>query len=175
MACSSFHVLVDTKDSHDPPFFKPRPPGRGPQALFLNLQTKGYTPLGFLVNPDAKASKTKTLENYAAIFSTALGLFPDEYARETIRIVKLFRHGIMHQVFPKASGIGKGHADKPLVFASGHIPNLNLDRFTMDTVACISRLRAMLADDQYDALASQMNGRLDLMSKEDFETLIALS
>ena len=37
-------TLALPKDSHVPPFFKPADPGREPQAHFLNLQTKGYTP-----------------------------------------------------------------------------------------------------------------------------------
>lgn len=63
--------------------------------------------LGYLVNEDPKASKKATLKNYKVIFSTKNGFFPANYEKETDKIVKLFRHGIMHQAFAKASGVAK--------------------------------------------------------------------
>jgi hypothetical protein len=130
--------------------------------------------LGYLINPDVNASKQNTLENYRAVFSSRLGLFPQEYEDETDRIVKLFRHGIMHQFFPKASAIGKGHGERQIIFESGRIPCLNLDRFTRDATDAIGELRTRIANGQHDALALQMNDRLDVMNREDFEALAKL-
>lgn len=129
--------------------------------------------LGYLVNEDPKASKKNTYKNYRAIFSSNLLLFPAQYEQDSDKIVKIFRHGIMHQFFPKASGIAKVTVDKPLIFPVGENLCLNVDRFSGDIVNAISILRQHIESGSNgdECLVDRINGRLDILSKEDFEEL----
>jgi hypothetical protein len=129
--------------------------------------------LGYLVNEDPKASKKNTSKNYSAIFSSNLGLFPIQYEQDIDKIVKLFRHGLMHQFFPKASGIAKVIGDKPLIFPGSKNLCLNVDRLSADLVNAIRVLRQRIENGSNEAneLVERINGRLDILIKEDFEEL----
>jgi hypothetical protein len=129
--------------------------------------------LGYLVNEDPKASKTNTFKNYSAIFASNLGLFPIQYEQDTDKIVKLFRHGLMHQFFPKASAIAKATVGQPLIFPASKNLCLNVDRLSADLVHAISVLRRRLESGPNgdDDLVERINGRLDILTKEDFEEL----
>ena len=143
-----------------------------PQAM---LVFSIFDLLGYLINPDVKASKQRTLKNYRALFTSPLALFPPEYQKETDRIVQLFRHGLIHQFFPKASSIAKVSNPRPLIFPDGKISCLNVDKLSTDTIAAIDRLRTLIAKESHRALASQMSQRLDSMNKEDYDKLNELS
>lgn len=123
---------------------------------------------GYLINEDPCASKKKTFQNYKAIFSSKYGLFPLQYEKETERIVKIFRHGIMHQFFPKASGVAKMGKEKPLIITHD-IPCLNVDKLSNDVVNTIQELRQRIASGNHDDLAERINNRLDILGKENFE------
>ena len=57
--------------------------------------------------------------------------------RRRAKIVKLFRHGIMHQFFPKASAVAKmGESSCPLILSQG-TPCLNVDRLSEDVVNAV--------------------------------------
>lgn len=127
--------------------------------------------LGYLINDDPTASKRNTLNNYKFIFSSTCGLFPKEYEKESDRIVKLFRHGIIHQFFPKASGIAKLSKDMPLLGLNGNIPCLNVNRLTHDTLNAIRKLHVQIENSKCDELVNRINNRLDILAKEDFEEL----
>ena len=127
--------------------------------------------LGYLVNEDPNASKSATLTNYRVIFSAEHGLFPEEYEMEADRIVKLFRHGIMHQFFPKASAVAKVSKGAPLIGLSGNIPCMNVDRLSEDFLIAFRKLRRRIESGGCDNLAERINGRLDVLCKEDYEEL----
>lgn len=105
-----------------------------PQAMLLFAVLDLF---GYLVNENPGASKTRTLDNYRAIFSSKHGLLPMQYEEETERIVKLFRHGIMHQFFPKASAVVKVPDKMPLIFPTKGILCLNVDKLSEDVVNVI--------------------------------------
>jgi hypothetical protein len=132
--------------------------------------------LGFLMRP-APASKKQSEKNICFACSTAAGLFPAEYDRVSEVLVQLFRHGLTHQIFPKASGVSKPNpADKkPLIFfLDGSIPNLNVDRLVDDLLSAMRKFRALASDAQSEPLARQMNDRLLQLEKEDRDRLRAM-
>ena len=61
---------------------------------------------GYLTRDDSNPKKTDTLANFKYLFSEKAAFFPKIYEDNCDKIVKLFRHGLIHQFFPKASGIG---------------------------------------------------------------------
>jgi hypothetical protein len=132
-----------------------------PQAMLvfavLNL-------FGYLINERETAN---TLENFKAIFSSKQGLFPAEYEKEACRIVKLFRHGMMHQFFPKASAVAKVGENMPLIL-SQDTPCLNVDRLTKDVINAIRELRQRVASENYDDLMERINSRLNALARDDF-------
>lgn len=127
--------------------------------------------LGYLVNEDIKASKKATLKNYKVIFASKYGLFPEQYEKEADRIVKLFRHGIIHQFFPKASAVAKLSKGSPLIVLSGNVPCLNVDRLSEDVLNAIRKLAQRIEADECNDFIERMNCRLDILAKEDFEEL----
>ena len=128
--------------------------------------------LGYLINKDPKACKLRTYDNYKAIFSSTLYLFPLEYDKKKNNIVKIFRHGLIHQVFPKASAIAKHSIARPLIseLPDGR-PCLNVDRFCLDFINATRKLRACIKSGDHDELAEQMNDRLDQLAQEDYDEL----
>lgn len=127
--------------------------------------------LGYLINEDPNASKRATSKNYEVIFSSTLGLFPAQYEEETEKIVKLFRHGIMHQFFAKASGVTKATVDKPLIYLVNDTPHLNVDRLSVDVINAIRQLRQRIESGACDDLAEQINSHLDILAEDDFKEL----
>jgi hypothetical protein len=127
--------------------------------------------LGFLVNDDPNACKTKTAKNYQAIFSSDLGLFPVKYEAATDVLVKLFRHGVVHQFFSKASGMGKFNLSIPFILRSGAVPCLNIDRLTEDFTNAVRVLRERIASGKYNSLAERINDRLDVLAYDDYADL----
>ena len=125
-----------------------------PQAmvLFAILDLFGY-----LLNPSAKAKKTETFESSCD------------------KLVMLFRHGIMHQFFPKASGIAKMKSGEkaPLISEVDGTPTLNIDRMTEDVVTALKELRDRVESDE--DLAERINQRLDKLATEDYDTLCRIT
>ena len=127
--------------------------------------------LGFLINDDPNARKTETAKNFQVIFSSELELFPEIYQAATDVLVKLFRHGIVHQFFPKASGMGKYGSSLPFILRSRQIPTLNIDRLTEDFTNAVRVLRERIASGRYNALAERINHRLDGLAHDDYKDL----
>jgi hypothetical protein len=124
---------------------------------------------GYLINEKSKARKDDTHGNFKEIFSSKHGLFPVPYEKETDRIVELFRHGMMHQFFAKASAVAKLGEDAPLILFQD-APCLNVDRLSEDVITALRELRQRVASGDYDDLAERINGRLDRLAKEDSRT-----
>lgn len=90
------------------------------------------------------------------------------------KLVKLFRHGLIHQFFPKASGITKAGFQQPLIFEKSGIPNLNVDVLSADLTAALAKIKQYIIEDHDENMVIRMNERLDKLSKEDYDDLNAL-
>jgi len=127
--------------------------------------------LGFLVDDSPNACKSKTTKNLQVIFSSELGLFPKTYQAETDVLVKLFRHGVMHQFFSKASGIGKYGLLHRCILSSGHTPTLNIDKFTDDFTNAVRTLRERIASGKYNDLVETIFNHLNILAIDDSKDL----
>jgi len=126
---------------------------------------------GYLIRDDENPKKTDTLGNFRHFTSEANGFFPKEYAEGCEKIVKIFRHGLIHQFFPKASGICRAGTQGPLIIEVHGSINLNVDVLSKDIVAALKKVRQSCSAAHNDQLAERINSRLDGLSKEDYDTL----
>jgi len=127
--------------------------------------------IGYLINPDINTKKRNTSENMEYAFSKSAGLFPAEYAKYSEILIKIFRHGIMHQIFPKASGISKPHPpnDSLIFYITGDKPHLNVDVLTDDIIEILVDFYVILENN--NELATRMEERLSILQKDDAEQL----
>ena len=125
---------------------------------------------GYLMRPEENAKKRETKKNIEH-FLIDTALFPEVYNNESDIIVELFRHGIMHQIFPKACGIAKTNPanDKIIFFTDENTPNLNVDVLVDDLLAALEKLQIKVESDSI--LAQRMNHRLEQMQQEDIKKL----
>jgi len=177
----SFYVLPDVERLTN----EIRPDSNGQRGCTVPLAMMLFSIIdffGFLMRDDENARKTETLQNYEYLL-TKSGYFPRIYSegKNCKKIVKLFRHGMIHQFFPKASAISKAGKDKPLIFedVSGtiKIPILNVDVLSKDLVDAISKIQEDIINNEEGnkELILRMNSRLDLLAKEDYEDLDKLT
>ena len=122
----------------------------------------------FLIRTDQKTDKRDTEGNYR-YFLAESGYFPEHYSHDWERILKLFRHGLTHQYFPKASGIKRAGSCKPLVYEQNSIPVLNVDVLSKDVVDSINLIRAYITENKHRDLILRMNSRLDSLAKDDYQ------
>ena len=74
------------------------------------------TYFGFLMRSDERnPHKRKTEKNIRWLFVES-GRFPVVYSQSSKILVRIFRHGIAHQCFPKACGLAKSGPKLPLFF-----------------------------------------------------------
>lgn len=127
---------------------------------------------GCLMRPSAAIIKERddTAANITHFLGDQAGLFPPEYKSNTEILIKLFRHGMTHQVLPKASGIAKitGGPTRGLIFYQppGH-PNLNADKLVDDLISAFRILHDKTHGDT--ELASLMASKIQFLRKEDDE------
>ena len=124
--------------------------------------------LGYLMRTEVNAKKHETGKNIKH-FLCNTSLFPNVYEKWSDIIVELFRHGIMHQIFPKACGIAKpSPANHQIIFYTDKdTPNLNVDVLVDDLLTALEKLQTMVQSDP--DLAQRMNQRLELIQKDDIE------
>ena len=123
---------------------------------------------GFLTREDKNAEKRQTGKNFEHLLSS--DYFPPVYRKHWKRILKLYRHGVIHQVFPKASAIAKAGPNHPLIYVDSGFLVLNVDRLSRDVVEAINRIRTDI--EQHDRqLIQRMNDRLEEIAKADQEAL----
>lgn len=125
---------------------------------------------GFLMRPDQNANKRNTRRNFEHLLSGS-GYFSETYMENWYMILSLFRHGIMHQFFPKASGIAKAGANTPLIFERENIPILNVDALSTDLVQAINQIRTDMIRGNDSNLILRMNNRLDELAEDDYDEL----
>lgn len=138
------------------------------QTLFAVLDV-----LGYLTRPEPNASKNETMKNIMALVSDS-SLFPADYADHSKVLVTQFRHGVIHQFFPKAAGIGRFDESKPLLIDYPGGTSLNVDRLEKDTLIAIQRLKCRVSLPESDALCVQMSNRLDQLATEDWNDFPAV-
>jgi hypothetical protein len=129
---------------------------------------------GYLTRDDENPRKTDTLGNFKYLMSEKANLFPKIYNDNYEKIVKLFRHGLIHQFFSKASGISKAGLGNPLIFESSGISNLNVDVLSKGVQDALEKIKKSIAENRDNNLFERMNSRLDKLAKEDYETLNSL-
>jgi hypothetical protein len=149
-----------------------KPDGRGgcgiPTGMFLLAILDLF---GYLIRNDRKSNPKDTRGNLSAIFSKDIGLFPEEYGEEVDVLIDLYRHGMMHQVFPKASGIIKAKRNVPLFQTYDGFRHLNVDRMGEDVLHMLDKLSQILSQNVQSELQMQMSHRLDVLAEKDYEKL----
>lgn len=124
---------------------------------------------GYLTREDIDPRKTDTLGNFAYLLSKNASFFPEEYADKYEMIVKLFRHGLVHQFFPKASGICRVGIHNSLILRNQDSCSLNVDVLARDVVGALEKVRQACSDAHNHELPERINSRLDRLSEEDYE------
>ena len=123
---------------------------------------------GYLIRDDCRNPKIDdTKANLRALFSHRLGSFPSEYTDRLDTLVYLFRHGLMHQVFPKMAGIQKKGPSSPLFTFFDDLDHLNVDKFSDDVLKMISNFKNNLSKPEWSTLCDQMSKRLNKMAKNN--------
>lgn len=150
-----------------------RPDNRGLRGCTIPLAMMLFALIdlfGFLMRRDEGANKRNTKRNFEYLLSEG-SLFPEVYAANWERILKLFRHGVMHQFFPKASGIAKAGPNRPLIFEDNRIPVLNVDILSRDMVLVIDQIERDIIQGDVRELIVRMNSRLDSLAEDDYQDL----
>lgn len=129
---------------------------------------------GYLTRDDEDPKKTDTLGNFKYLVSEEANFFAKIYNENYKKIVMLFRHGLIHQFFPKASGISRAGLGSPLIFESQGISNLNVDILSKDVQDALGKIKQSIVENHNNKLAERINNRLDKLAKEDYETLNSL-
>ena len=168
----SMHVLPDIDRLTN----EIRPDAKGLRGCTVPLGMMVFAIIdlfGYLMRDDKQANKRETLKNFTYLFSKTNAYFPELYHDNCEKIVKLFRHGLIHQFFPKASGITKAGFQQPLIFEKSGIPNLNVDVLSADLTAALGKIKQYIIEDHDENMVIRMNERLDKLSKEDYDDLNA--
>ncbi len=142
-----------------------------PEAMLLFATTDLF---GYLVRADCKRPKLDdTKGNLRAIFAHPLAGFSPEYLAGVDILTDLFRHGLMHQIFPKAAGIRKAGAGAPLFERFNNLDHLNIDKYAANVIKMIESFSDSLPLPQWQSLGLQMSERLDRISESDFREMTA--
>ncbi|HXC98760.1 MAG TPA: hypothetical protein VN048_05420 [Verrucomicrobiae bacterium] len=138
-----------------------------PTAMFLFATVELF---GFLVAAPPVQIRD-TAGNIEACFSHPISGFPTEYTKRSKTLVRLCRHGLMHQIFPKALGIRKVPTRNtdylPLFESIDGCEQLNVDRFGNDVLSMLKNFTAKIAVPRWENLNKQMSERLDQISESD--------
>ena len=130
---------------------------------------------GYLTRPDKDASKLNTERNFKFLLAES-GFFPSDYTSNWERILKLFRHGLVHQFFPKAAAIAKAGVSGLVIRPNREkVLELNVDVLSRDTMAALAALEKAINSPGNEELVLRINERLDKLAMEDYEDLAKLS
>ncbi len=129
--------------------------------------------LGFLLRKkDAEGNKPKpqkTRENFRVLLAGS-NYFPEIYSegKTWCVLLKIFRHGISHTLFPKVSGIAK-LGEKQLITedSSGCKFILNVDRLTKDCLEAFEKIKLMVEEGDDEELINRIDERLTQLYDED--------
>jgi hypothetical protein len=141
-------------------------------ALFSVIDLFGYLLRDDEINP----RKGETFKNFRYLFSEEAELFPKDYAENDEMIVKIFRHGVTHQFFPKSpTGISKAGLQYPLITEIQGVVSLNVDVLARDVVQALETIRTHVSGPDEGGLALRIFERYDKLSKEDYDAYMALA
>ena len=143
-----------------------RPDGnvRGCTTATAMLAFSAMDLLGFLMRDDPSAKKEQSAKNIRFFIDS---LFPYDQARHATVLVRLFRHGAMHQTLPKACGISKPDPpnDHLIFYKDEETPHLNVDVLVDSLFVAIEALAGRKDEDP--ELARRMNCRLGELQEDD--------
>ena len=129
--------------------------------------------LGFLLRKkDAKGNKPKrkeTRENFKALLAGS-NYFPEIYSegKTWVVLLKIFRYGISHTLFPKVSGIAKFGGEQLITTDSGGCKFiLNVDRLTKDCLEAFEKIKLMVEEGADEELINRIDERLTQLYDED--------
>jgi hypothetical protein len=133
--------------------------------------------LGFLLREkDAKGKKPKpeeTGKNFDALLAGSK-YFPGIYSEKKTWsvLLKVFRHGISHTLFPKVSGIGK-HGEEQLIAEdlNGCKFDLNVDRLTKDCLEAFKKIKLMVEEGADEELINRIDERITQLYDEDLKKI----
>ena len=131
--------------------------------------------LGFLMRdgPITAPEVQNGRANIGYALSRGAGLFPPEYEKNTALLIELFRHGLVHQVFPRSAAISKASPACWLITITPdtRLPVLNVDRLTDDLMTALEKLEERLRSKAGDVVASRMNAKILFLHKESAKAL----
>ena len=128
---------------------------------------------GFLTRPDPKPNKKDTKGNFRYLLSKS-GYLPATYKTHWELILKIYRHGVMHQIFPKVSAIAKVGPASPLIDQQVGPYILNVDRLSADVIAAVKQIRQDLTNNSDPQLVVRMNKRLKALEQEDIKAVLTV-
>ena len=123
---------------------------------------------GYLTREDQEPKKTDTMGNFRYFLSEEANFFPKVYAEKYEMIVKIFRHGLIHQFFPKASGIYRSGTKSSLVIENN---TLDVDVLSRDVVAALEKVKQSCSGAQNIEFSERIDRRLNSLASEDYETI----
>ena len=151
----------------------PRRDGTGGLAVPLGLTCFAIMDyFGFLTRRGSRVNKRQGSQNI--LFFVDNWLPKPRLGSSPAVLTRIFRHGMTHQFFAKASGITRGDRSRVIVRIPQDIPVLNVDALAdavLDGLRSIDR--AVSATDG-SQLALRMNQRLDQLIAEDYQELSEL-
>lgn len=137
--------------------------------------------LGFLLREkDAKGNNPKrreTVENFKALLADN-NYFPEMYSEEKTWciLLKVFRHGISHTLFPKVSGIGKHGEQQLIIEGSGDCKFiLNVDRLTKECLEAFEKIKSVVEEGADEGLINCIDERITQLYNEDSDDIDKLN
>ncbi len=129
--------------------------------------------LGFLLRKeDANGNKPKpeeTGKNFEALLAES-NYFSETYSegKTWSILLKIFRNGIVHTLFPKVSGIAKHGAKQLITENPGDCKfTLNVDRLTKDCLEAFEKIKLMVEEEADEELINRIAERLKQLYDED--------
>jgi hypothetical protein len=127
---------------------------------------------GFLTRDDNPNPKKEDTQGNSKYLLTNPDFFPIQYKNDWEKLIKLFRHGIMHNSFPKACGISKpGLINYNLFFESNGILILNVDVLSRDVKSAVGKIKSFIYKSNDNILAERISLRLNKLQKENYKDL----
>jgi hypothetical protein len=160
---------------------------RGPQYLAGCTVPLGLTLfavsdlLGFLIRYDVDPRVCSDPERYwgatknSRCFLSQERYFPPEVRRETGAIINVFRHGLVHQFFPKTWGITKIGPSNSLFVKSQTLISLNVNVLAELYLTAISIMVKDVEEGENRDLIIRMRDRLALIRKMNENVAASIS
>jgi len=98
-----------------------------------------------------------------------------KYANKHIKniIIKIFRHGLVHQFGPKAAGISRGNCLEFAIYTYNDLPVIDADLFASDFIEAIDNCIEKVVQD--DKFFNRVKEKLNYLFAEDKKDLYKLA